>query len=385
MYPRLCFDIGWRDLSRALGYCLRSTGNSRLPLDAACAGESLVALSVRSAFDLLLSALDLPAGSQVLLSEVTVPHMSRIVREHGLTPAAVPVDPRTLHVSAEDVAQRITPQTKVLVVAHLFGTRMPLGDLGQLCRDRGVLLVEDCAQAFVSGCLQRDSAADVSLYSFGPIKTATALGGAVALVRDAELRQRMQQVAAAWPMQPQGDYAARIAKIAWLKLLSRPALLSLLVGWLEATGRDGDAFVGHSARGFPDQQLFEHLRQQPCSPLKRLIAWRLDHFDPAAVDLRATRGWQLSQAIQPVAYAAGCDSASHTWWVFPVVCKHPVEVVRELRGAGLDASQHSGIAVVGEAPPDHWFHRAVFVPHGVQVPQHMLDRAAEIICRVEAS
>lgn len=376
MYPRLRIDITWRDLLRAVGYTLWPT---RVEVD--LGPEALVTLSVRSAFDLLLGALQLPTGSEVLLSEVTVPHMARIVREHSLVPVAVPVDPRTLTVDAAEVARRTTPQTRLLVVAHLFGTRVPLAELGELCQERGVLLTEDCAQALTTGQLTRDAAAAVSLYSFGPIKTATALGGGVALIRDAELRTHMQHLSSKWPRQSTLGYLARVLKMGGLKLLSSRILFSPLVWLIDHTGGDSDAFVGHSARGFPDESLFKHLRQQPCAAIKRLIAHRLRYFNTAHIAERTERGSQLTHSLGERSFAAGYENRSHTYWVLPVVCDRPTELVQSLRQAGFDASQHSGLVVVENDSPEHWFRHTVFVPHDRQVPRKELVRCGEIICR----
>ncbi|MCO6045880.1 aminotransferase class V-fold PLP-dependent enzyme [Aeoliella sp. ICT_H6.2] len=376
MYPRLRIDITWRDLLRAVGYSLSPR---RVEVD--LGPESLVTLSVRSAFDLLLSALDLPSGSEVLLSEVTVPHMARIVREHDLLPVAVPIEPRTLTVHVDEVARRLTPRTRLLVVAHLYGSRMPLDEIGALCRERGVLLVEDCAQALATGTLTRHAAAAASLYSFGPIKTATALGGGVALVKDTTLRQQMQAISRQWPRQSTASYLMRVMKMGGLKLLSSRPLFSALVWLIDHTGGDADAFVGHSARGFPDESLFQHLRQQPCAALVRLMAHRLQHFNLAHIAERTERGRKLSDSLGENSYAAGCDNPTHTFWVFPLVCEQTDEVVQTLRRAGFDASQHSGLTVVDGDAPDHWFHRTVFVPHDQQVPEGQLAGCGDIVGR----
>ncbi len=246
---------------------------------------------------------------------------------------------------------------------------MPLEAIGELCESRGVLLVEDCAQAIISGSPERHPSAGASLYSFGPIKTATALGGGIALVRDRSLRERMHTLANAWPQQRTLGYFARIAKIAGLKLLAKRPMFTLLVWLIDHTGGDADALVGHSARGYPDERLFECLRQRPCAALRHLIAWRLSHFDQRQIAERTRRGQRLAESIQPPDFVAGCDNASHTYWVFPLVCEEPTSVVESLRRAGLDASQISGLAVVGDAASDHWFRRTVFVPCGGQVPE----------------
>ena len=364
MVPRLAFDIAWRDLLRAMGYCGGLGGDDRLPLNDPSAKEAIVTLSVRSAFDLLLSALDLPAGSEVLLSEVTVPHMERIVREHQLVPVAVPVDPQTLCVAAADVEARLTDRSRLLIVAHLFGTRMPLEELGKLCYRQDLVLVEDCAQALTSGQPTRDASADVSLFSFGPIKRATALGGGIALVESNLLRARMEQLANAWPRQSTSSYLSRVLKIALLKLLSQPAIFGLLVWILVRLGVDADAFVGHSARGFPDAQLMKQLRQQPCPALRKLIAHRLRKFNSQAIGKRTAEGNQLAAALPSGVQLAGGANSTHTYWVFPLICVDPSRMVSTLRANGLDASQISGLSVLGDHADDHWFGHVVFMPLG---------------------
>src|SRR5690242_11860179 len=59
-------------------------------------GRALAAHSVRAGFHLLLSALDLPAGAEVMFSAVTHPDMPRIAAHHGLVPVPVDLDRDTL-------------------------------------------------------------------------------------------------------------------------------------------------------------------------------------------------------------------------------------------------------------------------------------------------
>ena len=403
MVPRLSFDITASDLLRAACYSFRKNSASfrknsalapTLPLDAPRQREALLTLSVRSAMDLLLSALELPAGSEVLLSEVTVPHMATIIAAHGLVPVGLPIDPRTLAVDVDQVEQRATDKTRLLLVAPLFGTRMPLEELARLSSERGWLLVEDAAQALMAPPLAdlsptRHPAADVSLYSFGPIKTATALGGGLALVRDDSLRERMKAIAESWPQQSRWDYLARVCKIAILKLLSQRPLFTLLVAAIRFVGGDADRWVGGSARGFPDARLLEFLRRQPSAALQAMIVRRLAHL-PAlqhSLEERARRGEEFAQQLGEVAFVAGCDNPTHTYWAFAVVCRDPQQTLTKLREAGFDASQHSGLTVVGESPTQKnaasWFGRVLFVPQGKQVRQNELARAAEIIRSVE--
>lgn len=390
MVPRLRFDIPWRDIASAAWQCMwplaiaeRVTAEAESSLGS---GEAIATLSVRTAFDLLLTALQLPPGSEVLLSEVTVPHMLTILREHGLKPVGIPVDPRTLQVDASDVESRLTSRSKLILIAHLFGAHIPLEAIAALARERGILLVEDSAQALVSGTPHRSKHADVTMYSFGPIKTATALGGGLALVKDESLRARMASIAAAWPKQSRLDYLQRVMKISMLKFLSYPAVLSLLTRAVRAVGGDADRFVGGSARGFTDRELFTNLRKQPCAAMQKLIARRLQHFEPHKVIERTKRGQWLAGQIGKTesVYVAGCDNSTHTFWVFPLVCKRPDVVVEKLRSAGFDASQISGLTVVAERP-QHWFRQTVFVPHSAVISRAAQQEMATLVAEAVAS
>src|SRR4051794_3924978 len=119
MWPRKQLDIGWSDL--AFGLFQIVAARSR-PTEQAVVGDDWVppqgvvlALSVRSGFDLLLTALDLPAGSEVIMSAVTIPDMARIVQHHRLTPVPVDVHGRTLQPVTEDLERSITPRTRAIL------------------------------------------------------------------------------------------------------------------------------------------------------------------------------------------------------------------------------------------------------------------------------
>ncbi|TMD19068.1 MAG: DegT/DnrJ/EryC1/StrS aminotransferase family protein, partial [Chloroflexi bacterium] len=165
------------------------------------AGHALATYSVRSGFHLLLSTLQLPPGSEVMFSAVTHPDMPRLAMHHGLVPVPVDLDRGTLAPRPDALTRALTPRTRILVVAHLFGGLVDLDLAWEMCESRGVLLVEDCAQAFRGPLDTGNPLADVSMFSFGMLKTATALGGALFTVRNASLLQRMRDIQAAWPQQ----------------------------------------------------------------------------------------------------------------------------------------------------------------------------------------
>ena len=100
MFPRHRLDIGaadlWFGLRATLGRTDPAQVEAGLLRTAGIEDRGLVCLSVRSAWDLLLSGLDWPPGSEVLMSAITHPGMALILRAHGLRAVPVDLDPDTL-------------------------------------------------------------------------------------------------------------------------------------------------------------------------------------------------------------------------------------------------------------------------------------------------
>lgn len=308
--------------------------------------DGLVCLSVRSAFDLLLTVLDVRPGDEIVFSGITHPDMPRIAEAHGATVVAADLNLETLAVAELPV----TARTRAIVVAHLFGARVPLEPL----RRDGVLLVEDCAQSLLDAGAARTAAADVSLYSFGTIKTATALGGAIVRTRDPALRRRMHDAQAAWPLQRERSYRSRLAKTALLRLASHP----VVYGWVSATV-DVDRLARRAVRGFGDDVLTA-VRRRPSEPLLALLERRLRRFDPRRLERRRAIGERLAAA----AGSPGLRAPVRTHWVVPVCVADRDAFVARLRAGGFDATPAtSGIAAVSAAPRAARFMReVVFVP-----------------------
>src|SRR3972149_295341 len=94
MWPRKQIDVGAADIAYGMGQVLWGGAEESAALSPDPGwipdDEALVCLSVRSGFDLLLTALGLPPGSEIVVSAVTIPDMVRIIEHHGCV--AVPVD-----------------------------------------------------------------------------------------------------------------------------------------------------------------------------------------------------------------------------------------------------------------------------------------------------
>jgi perosamine synthetase len=358
MYARHRLDISVGDISFGLLSCGRRLRREKLEAGVlrVCSleEEGLICFSVRSGWDLWLCGQGLRAGDEVLVSAITHPDMIRIIHGHGLRAVSVDIDPGTLAVRPWMLEAALTPRTRVVLVAHLFGGRMDLGGIAKFARDRGLLLVEDCAQAFQGPERMGDEAADVSMYSFGTLKTSTALGGAVLRVRDREVLERMRGIQASYPSQGRGGYSKKLFEVLGLVAVSRPRPYGLLARGCSRLGYDLDALVGGVVRGFPPHEpvptFFRHLRHRPCAPLLAMLYRRLRTFDGKRLARRAETGERFASRLRVLDLHPGRHSSRRTHWLFPVVVADPEALVADLRRHGLDASRATSSIAAVEAP-----------------------------------
>jgi dTDP-4-amino-4,6-dideoxygalactose transaminase len=340
-------DIGWADLASALvGIAARRPEARARRIEGAWSEDALVCFSVRSALDLLLSAAALPAESEVLCSAINIPNMAELLSRHGLVPVPLDVDPETLLVSPARLEAAIGPRTRAVLLAHLFGTRAELGSFGRIARAHGLLLLEDCAQAFCGDGYRGHDGADASFFSFGMIKTATALGGALARVRSPALRARMRDLQAAYPFWPRRLFLARAAKAGLLKLVSAPPCYTAFCALCGLRGADLDVLLHRAVRGFPGDDWMERIRRRPPAPLLALLERRQRSYKSERVAPRAGAGRRLLGALGATLESPGAAGELHTYWVFPLLAPDPERAVRGLRRAGFDATRMSSLRVL---------------------------------------
>jgi perosamine synthetase len=394
LYARHRLDLWPRDIFFGVRSCCRPWRRDRLESEVlglcSIEDDGLVCYSVRSGWDLWLGARGLRAGDEVLVSAVTHPDMARIIRWHGLCAVPVDIDPRTLAPRPGMLEAALTPRTRVVLVAHLFGGRMDLGPVARFAREHGLTLVEDCAQAFRVPEQVRDPAADVSMYSFGTLKTSTALGGAVLRVRDREVLSRMRDLQAAYPVQRRGTYVKKLLKALVFLTVSRPLPYGLLARGCASLGYDLDALVNGAVRAFPrrepERAFLRRLGQRPCAPLLAMLSWRLRTFDRGRLAGRTAAGERFARRLRTVDAHPGGLALRRTHWLFPVVVTDPEALIEDLRQRGLDASQAtSSIAVVegndrsSPAEARRMMSGVVFLPVYPDVPAQAFDAMADVV------
>lgn len=395
MWARKRVDIRFRDLIRGIGYCFRSHSIDIDLTDIANrfnSNRNLTCLSVRSGFDLLLQTLRWPPGSEIVFSGITIPDMVRISREHQLKVVGIDLDGRTLAPVLKDVESKITPQTKAIVVAHLMGGRCEMRRLACLAKKHNLMLIEDCAQAFLGPRFCGSAYADVSMFSFGAIKTNTALGGGILFVRDSLILEQMKTRHGLLPVQKNRVFLKRIFKYGAVKLISTWPCASLIRIGCRYFGSDHDRIAAGMAKGFAGRDFWKRIRQQPSAAMVHLLANRIRQFDGRKIEERKRRGDRLTRTIQrinPQIEPIGFDALTSTHWVYAILVHNPRLLAKQLWDHGFDATTRSSLALVQSTRGSSSLPQAkqildhlVFLPIDAPMPIREIERMGTIVARL---
>ena len=138
---------------------------------------------------LALEALGIGQGDEVICPAFTFYATAEAIARVGATPVFADIDPVTLNLDHEDVANRITERTKAIMPVHLFGRPAQLDGLVAL----GFPLIEDSAQAFGAAGVAQTGIC--STFSFFPTKNLFALGdGGLVTSLDADVAERVRML-----------------------------------------------------------------------------------------------------------------------------------------------------------------------------------------------
>jgi dTDP-4-amino-4,6-dideoxygalactose transaminase len=187
------------------------------------------ASSGRSAFQLALQALDLPAGAEIIFPAFTFPVMPMVAQILGYKPVFCAVDLETYNSGPEHIAARITERTGAVLATHLFGRPCPIEEIAELARQRSIRLMEDCAHAcgVRVGGKQVGTFGDIGVFSFAQGKNMPCFGGGAIATADEEIATRARKLVAETPIPPAAELRSEAISV-WIKwLLTRPLIFGL--------------------------------------------------------------------------------------------------------------------------------------------------------------
>ncbi len=145
-----------------------------------------------AALTIAMSALDIGPGDEVLVpGYLWVSCVAAVVRA-GAIPKLVDVDD-CFTLDPADVERKIGPNTRAALMVHMSGAPGRVADVARICRERGIALIEDCAQT--AGASQNGKAVgtfgDIGIFSFQLNKNMTSGDGGMVVTERDDLFRRI--------------------------------------------------------------------------------------------------------------------------------------------------------------------------------------------------
>lgn len=202
------------------------------------------------ALTLALGAMGIGEGRVVATVANAGYYSSLACRRVGARPRYVDVDLTTACMSPEGLDEALaTSDVDAVIVTHLYGRMASVERIAELCQERGVPLIEDCAQSLGARRSGRmaGSYGDLAAFSFYPTKNLGAMGDAGAVAASTpELEARVRQLA-------QYGWSAKYEVVIPAGMNSRldemqAAILGVRLGDVEMENRRRSQIVRHYAR-----------------------------------------------------------------------------------------------------------------------------------------
>ncbi len=382
LWPCKDIDFSWSDVVFALWNCLyesKSHTDRKGLLDPA--HDSVICMSVRSAFDLYLASRGLGRGDECLFVGVNVPDMFRIAETHGVRVVGVDIDPLTTEVDLSQLRERITQNTRCIVVPHLFGYRYCIDEVIELANTDDIDVIEDCAQAFAGTSWSGSERATLSLFSFGPMKTATALQGGIAIVRDSTLFESMSRVLGSYPAQPTWRYFIRILRFSAMKIATSPTIYGMVVQTMRLFRIDHEAVIHASTKSAKGSSFELWLRMRPCNALVRVIRHQAANSDDE-IQQRILKGTYLTKSIGDSVPLVLRNGELNVFWMVPLLVCEQETFKNALRREGFDALSGRLRAVDnGETSGALALERAVMLPFSPCMSDAAIRRLSVLVVR----
>jgi perosamine synthetase len=396
LYPRLQLDIEWSDLASVFVPLSEVNGEWAVNAVANWPSTSQFCLSVRTGFDTILGLLNgsdhnAAQSATIVMSGINIANMTEIAQRNGWRIVSVDIEYTTLSPQIEVLRQTFElSRPKAYLHAHLFGARSDVSEIARLCEDYGVFFIEDCAQAWAADALQRPPVSDVALYSFGPIKAYTCLGGAVCVFKDGDFSSRFEQALRKLPRKSEGWFRRRALKMAMLKYVSSPRAYRAIMTVLSWLGLNSDQTVGAAARGFSGADILKSIRFRPPVTMLRLAARRFDMIGTVH-NWRSEASQVLNRQLSSLGILLGDRADIHSHWLYPVLSQCPNALIMKLRRQGFDATRGATSlkAVCGSEQRPMPLSQAlmdgvVYLPFSPAMSQASLSKLARIVSKTES-
>lgn len=225
-------------------------------------------------------------GREVVMSPYTIADAVNMVIAARGRPVFADIERSTCNVSASSIENLIHAETGAVLVTHLHGIPAPIREVCELCRAKGIPVIEDAAQAFggLVGGERLGTIGDAGVYSFGTYKNITSWYGGAITCKDPELFAAIEREADRLAVQSKAFLVKRMIHGLLTDVATHPIVFRSSCFWIFRFGYLHDVeWINRFVQEELDLSLRDRLPEtylgQMTPAQHRLCSGQLDHVD----------------------------------------------------------------------------------------------------------
>ena len=132
-------------------------------------------------------------GDEVITTPITFAASANCALYCGAKPVFADIDPETYNIDPDSIRAHITDKTRAVVAVDYTGQAVKIDGIRKICDENGLVFIEDAAHSIGTSYNGRKvgSLADMTCFSFHPVKTITGGEGGAILTNDDELYKKL--------------------------------------------------------------------------------------------------------------------------------------------------------------------------------------------------
>jgi len=294
----------------------------------------------RVALHAILGGLGIGAGDEVAIQAFTCLAVPDGVMASGARPVYIDIEAAGFNMDPTDLARKLTPRTRAIVVQHTYGIPADMQRIGGIAQERGIPIIEDCCHTLQSRYHGQvvGSFGVASFYSFEWGKPVVAGIGGSATINDPDLKERVDRLYADY-REPGLMKLARIQLQYYaFKILYRPALYWPVRAAFHRLGSLGLAESNYNPVGLDSIAEDFHLRM--ASPLRRRLARQLMKLDAQTSHSREIAKKyreQIRSAV--VTHPALPEGADPVFARYPLLARDKTRLLQAARKANIELAE----------------------------------------------
>ena len=158
------------------------------------AGQSIALNSATAGMHLMLTAMNLQQGDEVITPSMTFASTINMIALRQAKPVFVDIDYDTLNINCDLIEEKISSKTKAIIPVHFAGVPADMDQINHLAGKYHLTVIEDAAHAvgtYYKG-IHAGGFGHPAIFSFHPIKNITTGEGGMITLNDAELERKLR-------------------------------------------------------------------------------------------------------------------------------------------------------------------------------------------------